>query len=146
MTEKYTFTWEDTPTPEDIQTIRNGLNAYNLQFVPDAQHKSLNIILRPPDGRVIGGLVGRTYWGWLYISLLWIDESFRGQSLGQKILDMAEQEALRRGCRRAHLDTLDFQALQFYEKQGYVVFGTLEDLPYGHKRHFLQKALVDAEV
>jgi GNAT superfamily N-acetyltransferase len=144
MTEKYTLDLDETPNSDDLQIIRDGLTAFNLQFVPDAQHKLLNIFLRASDGAVTGGLVGRTYWGWLYVSLFWLDESVCGRGFGKKMLHMAEEEALRRGCTRAHLDTLDFQALQFYEKQGYCVFGTLEDLPHGHKRHFLQKVLVDA--
>ena len=57
------------------------------------------------------------------------------------MLAMAEQEALRRGCHHAHLDTLDFQAPAFYEKLGYTLWGTLEDLPLGHQRYFYQKEL-----
>ena len=37
------------------------------------------------------------------------------------------------------LDTFAFQAPAFYEKQGYTLFGTIEDLPPGHARYFLQK-------
>jgi hypothetical protein len=37
---------------------------------------------------------------------------------------------------------MSFQAQPFYEKQGYTVFGVLEDLPDGHKRIFLKKDLV----
>jgi GNAT superfamily N-acetyltransferase len=85
--------------------------------------------------------LGNTYWGWLYISILWLAESLRGQGVGGRLLDMAEQEALDRGCRHAHVDTLDFQALPFYEKHGYAVWGTLNDLPPGHSRYFLKKDL-----
>jgi hypothetical protein len=40
-----------------------------------------------------------------------------------------------------HLDTMSFQALPFYQKQGYTVFGILEDLPEGHRRYYLRKDL-----
>jgi hypothetical protein len=39
------------------------------------------------------------------------------------------------------LDTMSFQALDFYLKLGYTVFGRLDDLPEGHSRIFLKKAL-----
>ncbi len=55
------------------------------------------------------------------------------------MLRAAEQEAVKRSCLHAHLDTFDFQALPFYQKQGYEIFGQLEDYPVGHKRYFLQK-------
>ena len=142
MAEKYTFSFEESPDAKDHQIIRDGLTAYNLNFVPDAQYKALNIILRDADDCVVGGLVGNTYWGWLYVTLLWVDERVRGDGFGRQLLLKAEGEALRRGCRHAHLDTLDFQAPDFYEKQGYTLWGTLDDLPDGHKRYFYQKELI----
>ncbi len=142
MDREFTLTFEESPIADDLQIIRDGLTAYNLQFVPDAQYQPLNIFLRAADGRVLGGLIGNTYWGWLYVSLFWLDENLRGGGNGAEMLAMAEQEALRRGCRQAHLDTLDFQAPVFYEKQGYNLWGTLDDLPSGHKRLFYQKELI----
>lgn len=141
MTENYTFIFEESPNSDDIQAIRDGLTAYNLQFAPDAQYHPLNIFLRDVDGQVRGGLIGNTYWGWLYVSLFWVDQSARGNGHGSHMLAMAEEEALRRGCHHAHLDTLDFQAPAFYEKQGYTLWGTLDDLPPGHKRLFYRKEL-----
>jgi len=39
------------------------------------------------------------------------------------------------------VDTLSFQALAFYQKQGYIVFGTLDQYPGEHKQYFLKKQL-----
>lgn len=132
---------EESPNPDDLQVIRDGLTAYNLQFATDAQYRSLNIFLRTVDGRVTGGLVGKTSWGWLYVSLLWVDEALRGTGYGSQMLEMAEEEALQRGCHHVYLDTHDFQAPGFYENQGYSLWGTLDNLPIGHKRYFYQKEL-----
>ena len=49
--------------------------------------------------------------------------------------------AARRGCHRASLDTTSFQALPFYLKHGYAIWGQLDDFPIGHSRYFLKKAL-----
>jgi len=70
-----------------------------------------------------------------------VDERLRGRGYGRELLAAAEQEAVRHGCRAAHLDTMSFQALPFYLKQGYTVFGELHDWPPGHARYFLQKSL-----
>ena len=49
--------------------------------------------------------------------------------------------AATRGCRHAYLDTFDFQARPFYEKQGYAAFGVQDDYPPGHRRYFVEKGL-----
>jgi hypothetical protein len=41
----------------------------------------------------------------------------------------------------ALLDTFDFQALSFYARLGYEVFGRLDDFPKGHTRFFVAKTL-----
>ena len=79
-------------------------------------------------------------WNVAYIETLWVDESHRGQGLGAKLLAEVENTAKEKGCYLIHLDTFDFQAKEFYEKQGYVVFGVLEDCPKGHCRYYLKKA------
>jgi hypothetical protein len=38
---------------------------------------------------------------------------------------------------------MSFQALQFYQKLGYTMFGVLDDLPEGSQRIFLKKDLVE---
>jgi GNAT superfamily N-acetyltransferase len=137
----YSIELEAAPNADDVHAIYDGLTAYNHQHAPHDNYAPLVLALRDPDGRVIGGLVGETYWSWLHVDALWLDESVRGLTFGSKLLQMAEQEALRRGCRHIFLDTMSFQAQPFYEKQGYSVFGLLEDLPDGHQRIFLKKDL-----
>jgi GNAT superfamily N-acetyltransferase len=88
-----------------------------------------------------GGLIGETYWNWLHIELLWLEEGLRGRGYGQRLVIMAEDEARRRGMKHAYLNTFSFQAPDFYERLGYQRFGTLEDFPPGHKRHYYRKDL-----
>ena len=141
MDAEFSFTLEEASNPADVQAVEDGLLVYNLQFTSDPQYKPLNIFLRDADGKVRGGLIGNTYWGWLYVSLFWLDENARRDGNGRHMLAMAEEEARQRGCHHAHLDTHDFQAPAFYEKQGYTLWGRLDDLPPGHTRYFYWKEL-----
>ena len=50
-----------------------------------------------------------------------------------------EQYAQSKGITHYHLETTSFQALPFYQKQGYEVFGQLPDMPPGHISYFLKK-------
>ncbi|HVU12804.1 MAG TPA: GNAT family N-acetyltransferase [Phototrophicaceae bacterium] len=123
------------------RAVRQGLADYNRQIAGVDGRQPLNLIVRDDAGTVIGGLIGDTYWNWLAINIFWLRDDLRGQGLGSKLLKQAEEEAVRRGCANAHLDTMDFQALGFYQKYGYTVFGVLDGLPAGHVRYYLRKPL-----
>jgi GNAT superfamily N-acetyltransferase len=137
----YYMTMTDDPDPEEWQTVDQGLSAYNDQFAPPVEWQRLAIFLRREDGSLAGGLLGASYWGWLYVETLWLEEAARGQDWGTRLLAEAEAEALRRDCPHVHLDTMSFQALPFYQKHGYTVWGTLEHFVAGHHRYYLRKDL-----
>jgi GNAT superfamily N-acetyltransferase len=131
---------EISQTEEDAQAIRERLKSYNNQFAPPDEHENLSLIVKR-NGEVIGGLLGGFYWNWLHIDWFWVAEDARNTGLGGRILEAAEQMAVRKGCRNAHLETHDFQSLSFYQRRGYQTFGKLEDLPIGHTKYYLFKNL-----
>ena len=133
-----TITMTDTISPEERAAVIRGLVAYNDSQVGAESYHGLFVLARDGDA-LVGGLLGFTHWGWLFISHLWLAESRRGGGVGRQMMEAAEREAVRRGCRHVHCDTFDFQALPFYRRLGFEVFGTLEDYPPGHSRYFLQK-------
>ena len=75
------------------------------------------------------------------INTLWVSETLRGQQVGSKILHEIEQAAQVRGCNKALLDTLNFQAMPFYEKHGYQVQWTQQGYPKTGCRYYMMKQL-----
>ncbi len=140
--DKHSFQIESNPDPADVQRLWESLNGYNREHAEDENHIRLAIFLRDEQGKLVGGLLGDTAWGWLYTSALWLSEGLRKQGIGQRLMAAAEAEAIRRGCRHAAVDTMDFQAPEFYKKLGYSVWGILDDHPGEHSRIFLRKDLV----
>jgi len=139
---EYSFSLESNPDPETSAWINQRLHEYNRQQSEDDHHQLLAVFVRDETGALAGGLLGGTYWGWLHIDILWVREDSRRSGLGKQMLIKAEAEAVRRGCRHAHVDTHDFQAPDFYLRNGYTIWGVLEDLPPGHKRIYLRKDLM----
>lgn len=130
---------------EEAEIIEDRLVEYNLSQVPAGQGELFCPISRKiedGDGHIIAGCLAMTYcWNIACIDILWVEEPYRRQGLGGRLLRQVEDEARAMGCRLAHLDTFDFQARAFYEKNGYTVFGVLEDCPEGHRRFYLSKPL-----
>jgi len=127
--------------PEEARAIDAGLKQFNDQFSEDDNHLELAVVLRDEQGQLAGGLLADTGWRWVHINTLWIREDVRRLGFGRKLLEMAEQEAIRRGCRHSQLETHDFQALGFYQKRGYILFAQLDDFPPEHIKYFLKKEL-----
>jgi ribosomal protein S18 acetylase RimI-like enzyme len=126
---------------EDESAIIAMLNEFNVSRGVTYNPVPLSVFIRDPDGSVVAGLVGSTLWDWLRISILAVDNQTRSQGYGSMLMQAAETEALKRGCKYAWVDTFSFQAQAFYEKNGYELFGELADYPAGHTRLFLKKTL-----
>ena len=129
------------PSKNEIDFVREELTRFNAERVGDDGHTPLNIVEYDSHGNIIGGILGGTYWGWMYIDVLWVDESHRKMGVGSKLLAEAETEAVRRGCHHVHVDTMSWQAPDFYKKHGYGVIGILPDIPSGNQKYLLMKAL-----
>lgn len=132
---------ERDPTPADVQIIHAGLDHYNRQHTKPHGWQSLTIFIRDEQHEIVGGLLGETFWDWCHIDLLWLGDAIRQQGFGRQLLQAAEAEALARGCIGVYVDTLSFQAPEFYLKYGYEIWGKLTDFPPGHERIFYQKHL-----
>ena len=70
---------DTAPDADAIQTIRDGLAAYNRMHAPGDASRPLRLVLRDPAGRIVGGLLGATQWGWLVVEVLWVAEERRGR-------------------------------------------------------------------
>ena len=132
----------DVPSETDLAAIGSGLTDFNTADIGPSGRRTLAILIRDETGNTIGGISGYTGWGWLFTQWLFVPDALRGQGMAGQMLDLAEAEAIARGCHSAWIDTFNPQALRAYQRQGYQVFGELPDFPPGRSRCFLQKRLV----
>ena len=132
---------EAHPAPADTDVILNGLKAFNERHVGPTERTPIGVFVRDADDRIAGGLTALVKYGWMHVDLLWLPDALRGHGTGTAVMRAAEHEARRRGCVGIHLETTDYQALPFYEKLGFTVFGVLEGYPVGSKSYYLRKEL-----
>lgn len=128
----------DSIDPALQSTISDGLGSYNAEMGGARDRKPLAIAIKGPDGAPLGGLVGRTSMGLLFIDLFYLPAELRRSGLGSRILTMAEDEARARGCGAGVLYTVSFQAPDFYKRHGWQVFGEIAPRA-GSTRIFLTK-------
>ena len=123
------------------QIIGDLIRSYNRSKREVAESEPLNLYVEDEHGEIMAGLVAETFGNWLEIEYLFVKEDLRGQGIGSQLLHQAESEAKKRNCRFAFVNTYQFQAQAFYQKQGYKEVFTLKDYPYTGQRHYYQKDL-----
>ena len=133
----------DNVTAEEKEELLTGLRTYNGQFLDLSTFSGdIGVYVRDDKGVMLGGLIGVRKGDWLNIEYLWVSDAVRGSGVGSQLIKTAEDEARRKGCTHALVDTVSFQARPFYEKQGYQLQLSLQDYPYpGMQRHYLTKHL-----
>ncbi len=124
----------------DEEELVKHINDYNYTAA-GSKPGELGVFLRDDSDHIIAGLIGHTWGKWLFIKTLWVDEAFRGSGLGSRILAVAEDKAVEKGCKFSFLDTFCFQAPLFYPKMGYKESATLDECPSEGKRIYFTKKL-----
>lgn len=129
--------------PEEAEILNEKMDLFNtkqLSFHGQIE-EFRNYVIKDKDN-IIGGIRICLYLNeCMFISVLFVEESYRGKGLGSRLLQYVEDRAKSKGIKLVHLDTFDFQAKDFYSKHGYEIFGVLDDCPKGHKRYYLKKVL-----
>ncbi|WP_283749536.1 GNAT family N-acetyltransferase [Bacillus mycoides] len=124
--------------------INNQLYEYNLKHFPSDlrdRYLEIHLFLKDENGKIRGGILGEVCWNWLEIHSFIIDEDIRALGYGTKLLLAVEKIALERNCDFIKVDTLSFQALDFYKKYGYKEYGILDNVGRDYKHYYLKKDL-----
>lgn len=129
----------DQPGDAHRAVVLGPLSAFNAEHGYPVDSRPLAVLLEDEAGKAVGGLWGRTGYGWLFVELLAVPAALRGHGFGCALIREAERVAADRGCVGAWLTTFTFQAQGFYEALGYEVFARLEDSPPGSARIFLRR-------
>lgn len=131
-------------TDQECEYISDEIMRFNERQVPFTQ-KETPIFKRyviKKNNEIIAGVNAVIYhWGMLFVDELFVSEAYRHNKLGSYLMKRVEEEAKELGATLSHTDTFDFQAKDFYLKQGYEIFGELVNCPPGHTRFYLKKVL-----
>ncbi len=128
---------------EDAKLLSGRLRKHDEAFAP-REHEYVSILKKVTDenGRIIAGLLGGVDgWNGTDIDALWVDEPYRKQGIGTRLLREFEREAKENGAGVVFIEAYDWN-VGFFRKNGYgTVTGMLEDYPRGHTMYCMQKSL-----
>jgi len=132
--------FDKAPTSDDVDFVNSKLEEYTNSFLKD-DYEEFSIVIKNEIGLVIAGVTGFTVWERAGVNTLWVAESHRGNGIGTKLLAQFEKTASERGSRQIETNSMSFQGIGFFEKNGYKVFGTLDNYPAGHCCNFYTKKI-----
>jgi GNAT superfamily N-acetyltransferase len=143
--EKLKIVVDYSPSQADNDVVREGIIASNEHIVGE-RDKAFSIFLKNNSGKVFGGIQAFRDTESTYIDVLWVEENLQRQGYGTKLLGAAEREAIENGCIFSLVDTWDFQAEEFYLKNGYERISEIKNYWHGHSKIFLRKKLKSTQV
>lgn len=89
----------------------------------------------------VGAIVVQEFWGQLHIKYLFVEEDYRGQGIATQLMNHALEFGRQRKYSFAFVETMNFQAPDFYQKMGF----TIEFSRPGYSKntifHYLRKNL-----
>ncbi|MDX8459945.1 GNAT family N-acetyltransferase [Mesorhizobium humile] len=115
-----------------LSSIEESLNGDNRRLTGRDDDRALIFALRDEQGRAVGIASGYSWAGIAELTLMWVDEAYRGFGHGRKLLDAFVAEAAARGSLRIWVSTHDFQAPGLYEKAGFQRVAEFAGWPEGH--------------
>lgn len=133
-------------TEKDADELGRLLWDFNKSIFPQCNdadkerpEETICYLMKDKD-KIIAGIVGKFKKNYpLYVDIIFVEEAFRKQDYASFMLNKLEAEAKSRGCYLAFLDTMNVQAVSFYEKCGYSVFGKLDNFPHPGICYFWMK-------
>ena len=121
--------------------IRYYLDEYNAQHIKYRLDGMMRIGLEE-DGKLIAGLIAyMSVYKIMYVDTVFVDEKYRRQGYGRKLVQEAERRAKELGVNTIRLDTFNWQGTEFYKALGYEAVGNYSNEEDGFEETFFVKRI-----
>lgn len=129
-------------TKELKKQIYDGFSRHAVSITGhDEKFDSAAFTASNQQGAFIGAVVVEFFWGALHIKYVYVEEEYRGCGIATKLMQDALSYGISHQCSFAFVETMSFQALEFYQKTGFVLDFTRSGYKFGTSFHYLSKKL-----
>lgn len=136
------LTIDDPASDETKELVLNQMKKTIEDVVGKYDRKSFTITVKNTNSKIIAGLSGVIRGKFeCHVERLWVDENYRSQGIGTKMIKAVENYARANHCGTIILETMDFQAEGFYSKLGFKRIATIPQGRFGRDQHVMRKIL-----
>lgn len=101
--------------------IMSGFREHSIEMTGfDGKNPSESFIALE-EGKMAGVVVVENFWNALHVKYVFVDKNHRGKGLASKLLKEALEYGKRQKCEFAFVETMSFQAPDFYQKMGFKI-------------------------
>lgn len=131
----------ETLAYEDMKWIESQLEEYDASFTGKITPGLIQLGIKEKGQVVAGVFASMSTFHILYVSMLFVSQTYRRKGYGSTLMQALEVEAKQIGAKYIRLDTFNFQGKIFYEKLGYEQIGTYTANDEMFSEHFFLKRL-----
>jgi GNAT superfamily N-acetyltransferase len=135
-------------TTEEFNRMNAGFDENSIEHgveIQDAERMGFVAMDRNTFIGCASGLAythGHSYSGWFYLTDLYVEKAYRLQGIGSRMLNALEQKIHKLGINKIWTWTAEYEGLDFYLSQNYIVFTEMENwYSSGHSRVGLRKTI-----
>src|SRR5688572_23134406 len=133
--------YEENPARKDLNVLTQGIIDYASIKKGHKPMEPFAFFMRDDNGNIVAGCNGNIGYDWVYVDQLWVAEFLRGKGYGSQLMRAAEEWGIKKGCIWAAVNTMDWEAPEFYKKLGYQIEFERHGLAKNSVFYYLRKKL-----
>lgn len=138
--------FEENPDQNDVQILIHGITDYAKQQRGFDALDFFAFFIRDENNTIVGGCSGGTLYGGLHIDSLWVSDVIRNKGWGRRLVNAALTYGKEKNCNFATVNTMDWEALGFYQKLGFRIEFKRMGFHKNSIFYFLRKELLQAQL
>ena len=138
----YELEFTESPATKEMKALTDGISENAKEIKGIALHvQPFGFFHKDSQGIILAGCHGEICYKSMFISQFWVSKDLRLQGLGTELMQKAEVFAKDSGCKMIAINTMDWEAEDFYKKLGFKVDFVRSGYEKNSKMLFLSKML-----
>lgn len=127
---------------EDLKKeIHEGFAKHAIEMTGYNELSDVIAFIAKDEDLFIGAVAVQIFWGALHIKYVFVKDEYREKKIASKLMQQAFNFGKNNKCNFAFVETMNFQALGFYQKLGFELDFTRSGYSHGTSFHYLHKDL-----